>query len=103
MDMGIKGSNNEPQAQIRWREPSMRMGIVQYDKDDGDINGIIEVIAKFVPARSPRSGPLSTQSIAVQSRCKVARRISQVLLRGCTLTGRLVKNRLPRFDSAGNA
>jgi hypothetical protein len=72
MDIGIKGSNNEPQAQIRWREPSMRMGIVQHDKDDGDINGTIEVIAKFVRARSPRSGPLSTQSIAVQSRCKVA-------------------------------
>jgi hypothetical protein len=50
MDMGIKGSNNEPQAQIRWREPSMRMGIVQHDKDDGDINGTIEVIANsFVP------------------------------------------------------
>ena len=48
------------------------MGIVQHDKDDGDINGTIEVIATFVRARSPRSGPLSTQSIAVQSRCKVA-------------------------------
>ena len=69
------------------------MGIVQHDKDDGDINGTIEVIAKFVHARSPRSGPPSTQSIAVQSRCKVARRISRVLLHGCTLTGRLVKNR----------
>jgi len=48
------------------------MGIVQHGKDDGDINGTIEVIAKFVHARSPRSGSLSTQSITVQSRCKVA-------------------------------
>ena len=72
MNIGIKGSNNEPQAQIRWREPRLRMGIVQHGKDDGDINGTIEVIAKFVHARSPRSGSLSTQSITVQSRCKVA-------------------------------
>jgi hypothetical protein len=33
------------------------MGIVQHDKDDGDTNGAIEVIATFVYARSPRSGP----------------------------------------------
>jgi hypothetical protein len=54
MDIGTKGSKNEPQAKIRWREPSMRMGIVQHDKDDGDITGdftgTIEVIAKFVHA-----------------------------------------------------
>jgi hypothetical protein len=44
------------------------MGIVQHDKDDGDINGAIGVTATFVYARSPRSGPLSTtQSVAVQS------------------------------------
>jgi hypothetical protein len=48
------------------------MGIVQHDKDDGDINGTIGVTATFVYARSPRSGPLSTTlSVAVQSRCKV--------------------------------
>jgi hypothetical protein len=40
------------------------MGIVQHDEDAGDIN-TIEVIA-FVHAKSPRSGPLSTQSTAVQ-------------------------------------
>jgi hypothetical protein len=79
------------------------MGIVQYDKDDGDINGTIEVIAKFVRARSRRSGPLSTQSIAVQSRCKVARRISRGLLHGCTLTGAPREEPSPRFDTAGNA
>ena len=50
MNIGIKGSNNEPQAQIRWHEKSVRMGIVQHDKDDGDINGTIEVIATFVYA-----------------------------------------------------
>ena len=71
MDMGIKGSNNEPQAQIRWHEKSVRMGIVPHDKDDGDINGTIEVIATFVYARSPRPGPPSTQPIAAQLRCKV--------------------------------
>ena len=42
------------------------MGTVQHDKGDGDINGTIEAIATFVYARSPRPGPLSTQSVAVQ-------------------------------------
>ena len=38
------------QIKIRWHEKSVRMGIVQHDKDDGDINGTIEVIANsFVP------------------------------------------------------
>jgi hypothetical protein len=43
------------QIKIRWHEKSVRMGIVQHDKDDGDINGTIEVTATFVYARSPRS------------------------------------------------
>jgi hypothetical protein len=72
LDMGIKGSNNEPRAQIKWHDKSMRMGIVQHDKDDGDINGTIGVTATFVYAKSPRSGPLSTtQSVAMQLHCKV--------------------------------
>jgi hypothetical protein len=72
LDMGIKGSNNEPRAQIKWHEKSVRMGIVQHDKADGDINGTIGVTATFVSARSPRSGPLSTtQSVAGQAHCKV--------------------------------
>lgn len=72
MDMGIKGSNNEPQGTNKLaREKSMRMGIVQHDKDDGDINGAIEVIATFVYARSPRPGPPPTQPRAAQLRCKV--------------------------------
>jgi|GraSoiStandDraft_29_1057270.scaffolds.fasta_scaffold747932_2 hypothetical protein len=72
MDMGIKSSNNEPGAKIRWHEKSVRMGVVQHDKDDGDINGTFEAIATFVYVRSPRSGSLSTtQSITVQSRRKV--------------------------------
>jgi hypothetical protein len=63
MDIGIKGSNNEPQAQIiRWHEKSVRMGIVQHDKDDGDVNGTIEVIATFVYARSLRSGSVYSGS-----------------------------------------
>jgi hypothetical protein len=72
LDMGIKGSNNEPRAKIKWHEKSVRMDIVQHDKDGGDIDGTIGVTVTFVYARSPRSGPLSTtQSITVQSRCKV--------------------------------
>jgi hypothetical protein len=38
------------------------MGIVQHDKDNGDIDGTIEVTAAFVYARSPRLGPHSTEN-----------------------------------------
>jgi hypothetical protein len=57
MYMGIKVSNNEPRAQIRWHEKSMRMGIVQNDKENGDIDATIEITVAFVYARSPRLGP----------------------------------------------
>jgi hypothetical protein len=29
--VGIKGSNSEPRTQIRWREKSVRSGIVPHD------------------------------------------------------------------------
>jgi hypothetical protein len=45
MEMGIKGSNNEPRTQIRWREKSVRSGIVPHDKHGSDINGTIDDIA----------------------------------------------------------
>jgi len=38
-------------------------GYPQHDKDDGDTNGTVEVIATFVYAKSPRSRPRSSQSI----------------------------------------
>jgi hypothetical protein len=64
LDMGIKGSNNEPQGTKKWHEKSVRMGIMQHDKDDGDINDTIGVTATFVYAGSPRSRPLSTTQSA---------------------------------------
>jgi hypothetical protein len=56
IDMGIKGSNNEPQG-------TNKMALLDahsHDKDNGDITGTIEVTA-FVYARSPRLGPHSAQ------------------------------------------
>ena len=57
MDMGIKGSNNEPQG-------TNKMALLDahsHDKENGDITGTIEVTAAFVYARSPRLGPHSAQ------------------------------------------
>jgi len=45
MDMGIKGSNSEPRAQIK-------MALLDARSHDGDITGTIEVTAAFVYARS---------------------------------------------------
>ena len=42
MDMGIKGSNNEPRAQIKWHERACECGIMQHDKNGSDSNGTIE-------------------------------------------------------------
>jgi hypothetical protein len=58
MDMGIKGSNNEPQG-------TNKMALLDahpHDQDNGDITGTIEVTAAFVYARSPRLGPRSAQN-----------------------------------------
>jgi hypothetical protein len=62
MDMGIKVRITSPRAQIKWHEKSVRMGIVQHAKDDGDISGTIGVTATFVYARSPRSGSVYSGS-----------------------------------------
>jgi hypothetical protein len=78
------------------------MGIVQYDKDDGDINGTIEVIAKFVRQ-------ITTIRAAVYSINSRA-----VALQGCPpdIAGPPSwlhadwaprEEPSPRFDSAGNA
>jgi hypothetical protein len=67
MDMGIKGSNNEPQGT---KDDAARCPFAR--KDNGDVTGTIEVTAAFVYARSPRLGPHSAQNQqAAQSRCKV--------------------------------
>jgi hypothetical protein len=60
MDMGIKGSNNEPQG-------TNKMALLDahsHDKENGDITGTIEVTvtAAFVYARSPRLGPHPAQN-----------------------------------------
>jgi hypothetical protein len=39
MDMGIQGSNNEPQGTNKLARKERANGFVQHDKDDGDING----------------------------------------------------------------
>jgi hypothetical protein len=70
MDMGIKVRITSPRAQIRWHEKSVRMDIVQHAKDNGDIDGTIEVTAAFVYARSLRLGriplKISSRAVAVQ-------------------------------------
>jgi hypothetical protein len=54
------------------------MGIVQHDKDNGGIDGTIEVTAAFVHARSPRLGSQSTDN--QQSRCKIVPPDVRILL-----------------------
>jgi hypothetical protein len=39
----------------------MRMGIVQHDQENSDIDGTIEFTVAFDYARSPRLGPHSTE------------------------------------------
>jgi hypothetical protein len=71
MNMGIKGSNNEPHG-------TNKMALLDahsHDKDNGDVTGTFEVTAAFVYARSQRLGPHFAQNQqAVQSRCKVTPR-----------------------------
>ena len=76
------------------------MGIVQHDKDGGDTNGTIEVIATFVYARSPRSGPTV---YSISSRARLRRRTSRVRSYGCALTVTPCEEPSARFDSTGNA
>ena len=82
MDMGIKGSNNEPRG-------TCKMALLDthsHDKDNGDISGAIEVTAVFVIIAIRAA--FCSKSIAVQSRCKVTPPDNLVL--GCALTGRTV-------------
>jgi hypothetical protein len=66
MDMGIKGSNNEPKG-------TNKMALLDahsHDQDDGDVTGTNEVTTAFVYARSPRLGrillKINSRGIALQ-------------------------------------
>jgi hypothetical protein len=64
MDMGIKGSNNEPQGTNKMAP----LDTHSHDQDDGDVTN--EVTTAFVYARSPRLGrillKINSRAIALQ-------------------------------------
>ena len=74
-------------------EPSMRMGIVQHDKDDGDINGTIECYRhSFVPDHHETRAAvysIDSRAVALQG-CAAGYRGSSFMVHA---DGRLVKNR----------